>query len=181
MGDYDTAEKAAKETLKLQETRRDFEKLRKEEESYLQEREEKERDRLAGIRRSISTATKLFEKVGEKAASAVRRYREAFTALTERIDGLLDDTETIVASANTAKEKLEKGIEAVEEQRIHVVALTKEVSAREKTVKKDEQKVAKLNKDADAKLQEARQLADWAQNPKVTRYTVPRRTSKKAP
>lgn len=161
MSEFEVAVKAAQETEILQKARRDFDALKKDEEKYLTEREEKANTLLAGLTKKAESARELLGKLADKAKRQVGELGKRMTVFITKLTSLTDRTGAVLKEADRIKERAEETLEIyqglIEKVNEKITAL----SEQEKTLRKRETQVEKRGKEAEAKLQEAKDLAYW--------------------
>lgn len=170
--EYDVAKKASDETMKLQKARRDFAQLQKDEEKYLNEREAKAESLLAGINRKIDSSASLLGSTTEKIGRAIADYKARFTSFVNKLALLLKRSDDIIDSADALKVKAENLLKLIEEKYKDLQKFDEKLGSWDRDLASREERVKKLNKEADEKLEEATQLADWVHNPEQKRYTI---------
>ena len=167
---YDTAKKASEETEKLMKARRDLDLLKKEEDKFLEDRQEKAQALLAGIDKQIDSARTIFDSVIDKIGIQLKDYKERFNKFAKGLDSTVDRAGKMMDSIVLIEEKTKKIEKFIGEKYTELQEFEKALGLKEKDITKREIKVEKLMKKADYKLKEAYTLADWAKKGK--RYTI---------
>jgi chromosome segregation ATPase len=163
---WETDNKAAKETMKLQEARREFEALKGEEKKYLEDREIRAGEKLAGVNQEIETATGLLGNVTDKVTRSIAEYKKRFAYFISHLDFLFKRSDSIVDSAKALKDKAENLYNFIQGKYTHLQEFEKTLGEWDRNLVVRETEVNKLNKEADEKLAEAEKLADWANSGK---------------
>ena len=170
MTDYDVAKKASDETLRLQTARRDFAQLQKDEEKYLGEREARAIEKLAKIQTQIDSSTSLFGSIVDRVGKQIGEYRTRFESFVNRFTILLKRSDDIIKSVGLLRSKTDKLKEFLDKKLIDLSGFEGRLSAWEHELVGREELVKELHKEANEKLAEAEQLADWANSGQ--RYTI---------
>lgn len=167
MDDFGVAKKASDENEKLQKARRDFEQLKIDEENYLNEREEKEKIRLSGIRKQIESASSLLSSVVDRVTSSTKKYTRLFSTFQVKIRKSLERADEIIDSAVTLKDNADKMLKFINKKYEELQEMSQELGDLDKDLARREEKLKKEKKKVDEKHEEALQLADWAKSGKT--------------
>ena len=170
--EYDVAKKASEETMKLQKARRDFAQLQKDEEKYLNEREVLANSRLSGIQKKIDSSTSLLGSITDKVGTAISDYKARFNAFVNKLALLLKRSDDIMNSAEALNSRADKLLTFINKKYGELQSFEERLGSWDTDLKAREVRVKKLTKEADEKLAEALEMADWAHNPKQKRYTI---------
>jgi len=160
--EYDVAEQARKDANKLQMLRRDFAQLQKDEDKYLVEREARAVERLSGVQRQIDSSASYLGSITDKIGKAVGEYKDRFDKFVNRFALLLKRSDDIIKSVvllNSRADKL-KGI--LDKKYSELQGFEGRLGEWEQDLTGREKEVKQLHNEADEKLAEATQLADWA-------------------
>ena len=168
--EYDVAQQAANETMRLQKTRRDFAQLQKDEEKYLAEREVRAIEKLAGIQKQIDSSASFLGSVTDKIGKAISEYKIRFETFVNKFVLLLKRSDDIIKSVALLKLKSDKLKEFLDKKYSELQGFEGRLSDWEKELLSREESAKQLNKEADEKLAEALELADWVHSGK--RYTI---------
>lgn len=170
--DYDVHEKAAQATMKLQTARRDFDKLKKEEEEYLEDREMKAQALLKDVHGHIDNATEILNSITDKVVKKTEEFRKRLNTFAGSLFSLLDRAENyeeklhkVVKKTQTLFDTLATRHKEADEVEAKLAEWNKDLITRERAVKL-------LNTDVDEKLREVTRLADWANSGE--RYNIKR-------
>lgn len=168
--EYDEANNSVQEANRLQKARRDFAQLQKNEEKYLKEREARAIERLAGIQRQIDSSASFLGSVVDVIKKAAGEYEEKFNRFVNRFVLLLKRSDDIIKSIVLIQSKTDKLKQFMDRKYSELQGFEDRLSKWEHELVGREEAVKQLHKEADEKLQEAEQLADWANSGK--RYTI---------
>jgi len=167
---YDTAKKATEENEKLQKARRDLDLLKKEEDKFLEDRQEKAQALLVNIDKQIESAEKVFDSVVSKITNQIKDYKERFEKFTKGLNSTVDRADKMMDSIVLVGEKTKKVEKFIGEKYIELQGFEKVLGLKDKDITQREVRVEKMMKKADYKLKEAYTLVDWAKKGK--RYTI---------
>ena len=167
---YDLAEKATKENEKLQKARRNLDLLKKEEDKFLEDRQEKAQALLVNVDKQITSAQKIFDSIIDKIGIQIKDYKERFEKFTNGLNSTVDRADKMMDSIVLIGKKTEKVEKFIGEKYVELQGFEKVLGLKDKDITQREIKVVKMMEKVDYKLKEAYNLADWAKKGK--RYTI---------
>ena len=95
---YNVSSIAVKETEKLQKARRDLDLLRKEEDKFLEDRQEKAQALLVNTDKQINSAQTVFNSVIDKISNQIKDYKDRFEKFTNGLNSTVDRADKMMNS-----------------------------------------------------------------------------------
>ena len=173
MQEQDIQSKAVQETERLQEARRKYADLKKEEEKYLADREARAEKRISNIIKETNGAISLFESVVETIEKSQKNLSNLFKKADSLFSSLFDKAQSYVERSQNLHARCEKILQTLVQVQKTLEKTIEKNSRWQKELKEKEQEIVKREKEAEKQMQEAMRIADWAKTGK--RYTINKR------
>lgn len=158
---HDIAQLEMEAATRLQNARRDFDALKRDEEKYLKDRESKVQTLLADLMRRGDSAFKVLTDITDHIGKEMREHTARFADFAKGLVSLLNRAENIMDSANRIEERAKDTLAIYQKMNADLVEKTSQLSELEKQIKSREREVERRDKVAEAKLSEAKELAYW--------------------
>ncbi len=165
--DYNEAKKGIEDTEKVQKARRDFDELKKDEEKYFIDREERFLKRIDGLSRRANECEKDFDNIDSLFAKRISDFKNIFEKFEKQIDFVSDQASSLINKADTLRDKYERFITEIETKMGLIDEAIIKNSEWEKNLKIKEEMVDKKLSEAGRKLAKAERLAYWHKEPRA--------------
>ena len=170
--EYEVAQKLAEEAEKLNKARADFEELKRNEGKYIAEREAKVLIKISDAIKQAEKANELLTKIVQTSAKALTNWRERESKLDIEWDKLIASASELMASQGSFRAKAEGFLDEVRRRMDQADKRTIENSKVEDRLKQETARIKAKDREADEKLEEARELVDWHNSKKGTKITI---------